>query len=206
MAENDFQDMKLGIFLFLFSSTLPARWNWESRWNGIFFFFLLPSQRGETGNICFFFYPPSKMSLDGPSNHSQYPGVTGPISLAEPKPFDIELTNKLEESMKPHGVFESEAELAHRWGPMDSAECFELYHDAYLRCFWDGSFCSPCPKCTDLCVGHPYSFSHLLSPLSSFTSFSVAVYVSLSLTQSVYGVCVCVHTSSPPPPPHPLSV
>ena len=54
------------------------------------------------------------MSLDGPSNHSHYPGVTGPISLAEPKPLDVELTNKLEESMKPHGVFESEAELAHR--------------------------------------------------------------------------------------------
>ena len=57
---------------------------------------------------------PSKMSLDGPSNHGQYPGVTGPISLAEPKTFDAELTRKLEESMKPHGVFEGEAELAHR--------------------------------------------------------------------------------------------
>ncbi|KAK7493384.1 hypothetical protein BaRGS_00015284 [Batillaria attramentaria] len=45
---------------------------------------------------------------------SAYPGVTGPISLAEPKPFDLELSDKLEEAMRPHGVFESEAELAHR--------------------------------------------------------------------------------------------
>ena len=53
MAENDFQDRKLGIFLLLFSSTLPARWNWES------FCFLLPSnsksQQDETGNLFFFF-------------------------------------------------------------------------------------------------------------------------------------------------------
>ena len=61
---------------------------------------------------------------------------------------------------------------------MDTAECFELYHVAYLRCFRDGSFHSPCPKCTDLCVGHPCSFSHLFSLLSSFTSFSVTVYES----------------------------
>nr|KAG5704241.1 hypothetical protein BaRGS_012529 [Batillaria attramentaria] len=39
---------------------------------------------------------------------------SGPISLAEPKPFDLELSDKLEEAMRPHGVFESEAELAHR--------------------------------------------------------------------------------------------
>ncbi|XP_076463451.1 poly(A) polymerase beta-like [Babylonia areolata] len=54
------------------------------------------------------------MSLDSPSNRSQYPGVTAPVSLAEPKPFDVELTDKLKESMIPHGVFESEAELHHR--------------------------------------------------------------------------------------------
>lgn len=54
------------------------------------------------------------MSLDGPSTHGQYPGVTGPISLAEPKLHDVELTEKLQEAMIPHGVFEGEAELAHR--------------------------------------------------------------------------------------------
>lgn len=45
---------------------------------------------------------------------TSYPGVTGPISLAEPKAFDLELSDKLEEAMRPHGVFESEAELNHR--------------------------------------------------------------------------------------------
>ncbi|KAL8585161.1 hypothetical protein ACOMHN_013176 [Nucella lapillus] len=51
------------------------------------------------------------MSLDSSAN---LPGVTGPISLAEPKPSDIELTDKLKEAMIPHDVFESEAELHHR--------------------------------------------------------------------------------------------
>ncbi|XP_064623945.1 poly(A) polymerase type 3-like [Lineus longissimus] len=44
----------------------------------------------------------------------KYPGITSPISLAGPKPFDEELTKKLEEAMKPFGVFECEIELAHR--------------------------------------------------------------------------------------------
>ncbi|CAL1531243.1 unnamed protein product [Lymnaea stagnalis] len=43
-----------------------------------------------------------------------YPGVTGPLSLTEPKQQDIELTEKLVEALKPHNVFESEAELNHR--------------------------------------------------------------------------------------------
>jgi hypothetical protein len=54
----------------------------------------------------------NKMALDGPNN---YPGVTSPISLAEPKPHDLQLTEKLQEAMMPHEVFESEAELAHRF-------------------------------------------------------------------------------------------
>ena len=45
---------------------------------------------------------------------NQYPGVTGPLSLTEPKPHDIELTDKLVEALKPHNVFESEGELNHR--------------------------------------------------------------------------------------------
>ncbi|XP_067680172.1 poly(A) polymerase type 3-like [Haliotis asinina] len=48
------------------------------------------------------------------SGQNPYPGVTSPISLAEPKAFDLELSSKLEETLRPFGVFESEEELAHR--------------------------------------------------------------------------------------------
>lgn len=44
----------------------------------------------------------------------KYPGITPPISLDIPKPVDTILSKKLEEAMKPFGVFESEEELAHR--------------------------------------------------------------------------------------------
>lgn len=45
----------------------------------------------------------------------KYPGITSPISLEGPKPIDIKLSNKLEETMRPFGVFESEEDLAHRY-------------------------------------------------------------------------------------------
>lgn len=54
------------------------------------------------------------MAHDFASARSQYPGVTGPLSLTEPKAHDLELTDKLVEALKPHNVFESEAELNHR--------------------------------------------------------------------------------------------
>ncbi|XP_020912845.1 poly(A) polymerase type 3 [Exaiptasia diaphana] len=41
-------------------------------------------------------------------------GVTSAISHAPPKARDLELTKKLEESLQPYGVFESEEELQHR--------------------------------------------------------------------------------------------
>ncbi|XP_052768431.1 poly(A) polymerase type 3-like isoform X2 [Mya arenaria] len=41
-------------------------------------------------------------------------GITAPISMEGPKPIDIHLSKKLEEYMRPFGVFESEEELAHR--------------------------------------------------------------------------------------------
>ncbi|XP_059174336.1 poly(A) polymerase type 3-like [Physella acuta] len=47
-------------------------------------------------------------------NKKLYPGVTGPLSLAEPRLQDNELTEKLVEALKPHNVFESDAELNHR--------------------------------------------------------------------------------------------
>nr|XP_011421945.1 poly(A) polymerase beta isoform X2 [Crassostrea gigas] len=43
-----------------------------------------------------------------------YPGITSPISLEGPKPVDLKLSEKLEEAMRPHGVFESEEEMSHR--------------------------------------------------------------------------------------------
>ena len=44
----------------------------------------------------------------------KYPGITSPISLAEPKPHDLELSKKVEEAMRPYGTFESDQELAKR--------------------------------------------------------------------------------------------
>ena len=44
----------------------------------------------------------------------KYPGITSPISLAEPKPLDLELSKKVEEAMMPHGTFETDQELAKR--------------------------------------------------------------------------------------------
>ncbi|XP_026324473.1 poly(A) polymerase type 3 [Hyposmocoma kahamanoa] len=41
-------------------------------------------------------------------------GMTSAISMAGPKPVDIEKTNELKESLIPYGVFESEAEMHHR--------------------------------------------------------------------------------------------
>lgn len=48
------------------------------------------------------------------SNKTKYPGITSPISLAAPKPNDIELSRKVEEAMRPYGIFESDQELAKR--------------------------------------------------------------------------------------------
>lgn len=60
-------------------------------------------------------------SSGSPSNNNgsqqQQPkqlGMTSAISMALPKPEDIERTKELEESLKPHNVFESEAELNQR--------------------------------------------------------------------------------------------
>ena len=44
-----------------------------------------------------------------------YPGVTSPISLQKPSALDLDLSERLEESMRPFGVFENEEELAKRF-------------------------------------------------------------------------------------------
>ncbi|XP_069117159.1 poly(A) polymerase beta-like isoform X1 [Argopecten irradians] len=48
------------------------------------------------------------------TDQKHYPGITSPISLDKPKPLDLKLSAKLEESMRPYGVFESDEQLAHR--------------------------------------------------------------------------------------------
>ena len=70
--------------------------------------------------VCFFF---RIMALD-PPGQKNYPGVTSPISLDLPKPIDIKLTNKLEETLRPYGVFESDEELAHRYEVFFTICCF----------------------------------------------------------------------------------
>ncbi|CAH1791174.1 unnamed protein product [Owenia fusiformis] len=52
--------------------------------------------------------------MSSQNRETKYPGITSPLSLAEPKEFDLQLTEKLVETLKPFNVFESEAELAHR--------------------------------------------------------------------------------------------
>jgi poly(A) polymerase len=41
-------------------------------------------------------------------------GMTSAISMAEPKPSDLNRTIELKEALKPYNVFESEEELNHR--------------------------------------------------------------------------------------------
>lgn len=41
-------------------------------------------------------------------------GMTSAITLAGPKPIDIQRTKELEEVLKPYNVFESDEELNHR--------------------------------------------------------------------------------------------
>ncbi|KAL4704665.1 hypothetical protein ACJJTC_016609 [Scirpophaga incertulas] len=48
------------------------------------------------------------------SNMASSLGMTAPISIAGPKPIDIERTNELKDCLVPFGVFESEAEMHHR--------------------------------------------------------------------------------------------
>ena len=42
-------------------------------------------------------------------------GMTAPISLSQPTEADLQRTEDLVDAMRPHGVFESEEELNHRW-------------------------------------------------------------------------------------------
>ena len=68
----------------------------------IFFFKL-------TENVIFNF---RKIDID--PLEQKYPRVTSPRSSDGPKPLDVTSINKLEEPVRPYGVFESDEELAHR--------------------------------------------------------------------------------------------
>jgi len=59
---------------------------------------------------------PSRESNNGTSSPSTPAtfGMTGPISIASPKPFDLKLTRELEEALRPHGCFETMEEMTHR--------------------------------------------------------------------------------------------
>ena len=63
-----------------------------------------------------------RMSDTGGSSQ-KYPGITSPISLAEPKPHDLELSKKVEEAMRPYGTFERDQELAKRYTQMHVFWC-----------------------------------------------------------------------------------
>ena len=48
------------------------------------------------------------------STSTKYPGVSAPISTAQPTPEEIEETKKLEECLRSFNLFESEEEMSHR--------------------------------------------------------------------------------------------
>lgn len=50
-----------------------------------------------------------------------YPGVTPPLAIAPPTDHELAMSGLLEEAMKPHGVFESDADLSHRYVSVDGA-------------------------------------------------------------------------------------
>ncbi|XP_049882188.1 poly(A) polymerase type 3 [Pectinophora gossypiella] len=58
--------------------------------------------------------PPGKQNEHQNQQNLKTLGMTSAISMAGPKPIDIEKTNELKESLVPFGVFESEAEMHHR--------------------------------------------------------------------------------------------
>uniref|UniRef100_T1JA32 polynucleotide adenylyltransferase n=1 Tax=Strigamia maritima TaxID=126957 RepID=T1JA32_STRMM len=65
--------------------------------------------------------PADKEKIDNERqiNHSMQSGLktlgmTSAISLAPPKPIDIQRTKELEEALKPYGIFETDEELNHR--------------------------------------------------------------------------------------------
>ena len=48
-------------------------------------------------------------------NQARNLGMTSAISMAMPKPIDVQKTKELEESLVPHGVAETDEELNHRY-------------------------------------------------------------------------------------------
>lgn len=53
-------------------------------------------------------------SSNGNGAAKKYPGITGPLSTAFPKPEDHEFTKKLEETLRLYDLFETEEEMTKR--------------------------------------------------------------------------------------------
>ena len=56
----------------------------------------------------------SAKASPAPQSQTKSLGMTAPISNAGPEEKDLELTSELQETLIPHGCFESEEELNHR--------------------------------------------------------------------------------------------
>ena len=57
--------------------------------------------------------PPNHVSSQN-ANQARNLGMTSAISLAMPRPNDLQRTKELDEGLKPHGVSETDEELNHR--------------------------------------------------------------------------------------------
>ena len=69
---------------------------------------------GAAGSVMMNATARSPSSGNGTAGNNRHYGMTAPISLAGPEAKDKELTDKLVESMMPHGCYESEEETNHR--------------------------------------------------------------------------------------------
>ena len=67
------------------------------------------------GTTAFWATPPNHVSQPPSMNQARNLGMTSAISMAGPKPVDIQKTKELDEALRPHGVSESDEELNHRW-------------------------------------------------------------------------------------------
>lgn len=74
----------------------------------------LDAYQGDSASSAYFIFFLDHSNSSDPQQPTY--GITSPITLAGPKPEDHQLSEQLVEALKPHGVFENEEELNHRWG------------------------------------------------------------------------------------------
>jgi len=95
--------------------------------------------------------------------------MTSPISLAEPKPADIKLSKELEEALKPHGCFESQEELNHRFEVLG-------HLDALVKTWVkDLSMLKNMPESVAETVRRPFLFQSVLLSLSYFLLLCLSI-------------------------------